>query len=330
MDRRSWLWLLLLAAIWGASYLFIKIGLRDLSPSAVAFLRVLLAAAVLLPLAAARGALGGLRGQFGIVALVAAVQAAGPFLLIALGEQEISSSLAGILVASAPIFTVILAVWVDHEERASGLRLLGVGLGFGGVVTLLGLDLGGSSAAVLGGLAVVLASLGYAVGGFVVKHRLRSTPAQGLAAWVMVASSAMLLPAAIASAPTEPPGIGPLAAVAALGVLGTGVAFAIFYDLIARVGPARSLVVAYIAPAFAIFYGAVLLDESITVATIVGVVLIVGGSWLAAEGRTPWQARRGEGLGQRRAAEARPPTLGGSAAAQQALDGHPAAPTPRP
>src|SRR4029453_10549104 len=126
MDRRSWLWLLLLAAIWGASYLFIKIGLRDLSPPAVAFLRVLLAAAVLVPLAAGRGALRGMRGQFWIVALVAAVQSAGPFLLIALGEQEISSSLAGILVASAPIFTVILAVWVDHEERASGLRLLGV------------------------------------------------------------------------------------------------------------------------------------------------------------------------------------------------------------
>jgi drug/metabolite transporter (DMT)-like permease len=329
MDRRSWLWLLLLAAIWGASYLFIKIGLRDLSPPAVAFLRVLLAAAVLVPLAAGRGALRGMRGQFWIVALVAAVQSAGPFLLIALGEQEISSSVAGILVASAPIFTVILAVWVDHEERASGLRLLGVGLGFGGVVALLGLDLGGSSAALLGGMAVLLAGLGYAVGGFVVKHRLRSTAPLGLAALVMVASSAMLLPAAIATAPAEPPGIGPVASVAALGILGTGIAFAIFYELIARVGPARSLLVAYIAPAFAIFYGAVLLDESITAATIAGMVLIVGGSWLAGEGRWPWRTWGGGRLGLRRAAEAPPPHLGGSAAAPQALDGHPATTRPR-
>jgi drug/metabolite transporter (DMT)-like permease len=187
---------------------------------------------------------------------------------------------------------VILAVWVDHEERATGLRLAGVAAGFGGVVTLLGLDLGGSGAAVLGGLAVVLAGLGYAVGGFVVKHRLRSVAPQGLAAAVMVASSLLLLPAALASAPSQAPGIGPLAAVAALGVLGTGVAFAIFYELIARVGPARSLLVAYIAPAFAIFYGLVFLDEAITGATIAGVVLIVGGSWLAAEGRAPWQSRR--------------------------------------
>jgi drug/metabolite transporter (DMT)-like permease len=292
MDRRSWSLLLALAAIWGASYLFIKIGLRDLSPSAIAFLRVLLAAAVLLPLAASRGALGGIGGQLPIVAVVAAVQTAGPFLLIALGEEEISSSLAGILVASAPIFTVILAVWVDHEERATGLRLAGVGAGFGGVVMLLGLDLGGSSAAVLGGLAIVLASLGYAIGGFIVKHRLRTLAPQGLAAAVMVASSLMLLPPALATAPAEAPGIGPLAAVAALGVLGTGVAFAIFYDLIAGVGPSRALLVAYVAPAFAIVYGAVLLDEAITAVTIAGVVLIVGGSWLAAEGRLPGRRSR--------------------------------------
>jgi drug/metabolite transporter (DMT)-like permease len=144
---------------------------------------------------------------------------------------------------------------------------------------------------VLGGLAVVLASLGYAVGGFVVKHRLRDEVAPlGLAAAVMVASSVLLLPAAALSAPAEVPGIGPIAAMVALGVLGTGIAFAIFYRLIAEVGPARSLLVAYIAPAFAIFYGSVFLDESIGAATIAGVVLIVGGSWLAAEGRLPWRA----------------------------------------
>lgn len=288
--------LLVLASIWGASYLFIKVGLRELSPSAVAFLRVFLAALVLLGMAATRDALGGLRRQFGVVVLVAAVQTAGPFLLIALGEQEIASSLAGILVSSAPIFTVILAVWVDHEERAGGLRLVGVGAGFAGVVALLGLDLGGSGAAVLGGLAVVLASLGYALGGFVVKHRLREVAPLGLAAAVMVASSALLLPAAALSAPSGVPGIGTVAAMAALGILGTGIAFAIFYGLIAEVGPARSLLVAYIAPAFAIFYGAIFLDESISGATIAGVVLIVGGSWLAAEGRLPGRAAVSAGI----------------------------------
>src|SRR5688572_17412451 len=112
------MWLLLLASIWGASYMFIKIGLRDLSAPMVACVRVALAAAVLLAVAASQGALGAVRGRAATVALVGAVQVAAPFLLISLGEQEISSALAGILVATAPIFTTVLAIWVDHEERS--------------------------------------------------------------------------------------------------------------------------------------------------------------------------------------------------------------------
>jgi hypothetical protein len=151
MDRRSWLQLLALASIWGASYMFIKIGLRDLSAPMVAWVRIGLASLVLVPVAASQNALGAVRGRLGWVALVGAVQVAGPFLLIGLGEQEISSALAGILVASAPIFTALLAIWVDHEERSEGLRLLGIVIGIAGVVALFGVDLSGSGSAVLGG-----------------------------------------------------------------------------------------------------------------------------------------------------------------------------------
>ena len=291
MSRRSWLWLLLLASIWGASYMFIKIGLRDLSPPMVAWMRIALAAAVLVPWAASLGALGSVRGRTGTVVLVGAVQVAAPFLLIALGEEEISSALAGILVATAPIFTAVLAIWVDHEERSEGVRLLGIVIGIAGVVALFGLDLSGSGSAVIGGLAIVLAGLGYAVGGFLVKHRLGDAPPIGVAAWVMVASTVWLLPAALATAPSSAPALGPVAAVAALGVVGTGIAFAIFYNLIARVGPARSFIVAYLAPGFAVVYGALLLDERVTVATIGGLALILAGSWLAVEGSMPWRRR---------------------------------------
>jgi len=291
MDRRSWSLLLVLGAIWGASYLFIKIGLRDLSPSAVAFVRIALAALVLLPVAASQGALRGVRARAGWLALVGAVQVAGPFLLIAAGEEEISSSLAGILVASAPLFTALLAIRVDHEERSQGLRLVGVLVGFAGVALLLGVDLGGSGSALLGGLAVVLASLGYAVGGFLVKHRLSGLAPVGMSAAVMVASAIFLLPPAVLTAPEGAPGLGPAAAVTALGVLGTGIAFVIFYGLIASVGPARTFLVTYIAPGFAIVYGAVLLSEQVTVATLAGLALILTGSWLAAEGRLPGRPR---------------------------------------
>src|SRR4051794_19631364 len=201
--------------------MLIKIGLRDLSPEMVAFARIALAAAVLMPIAAAQGELRGLRGRVGVIILVGAVQVAGPFLLIPVGEQHIASALAGILVATTPIFTALLAIRVDHEERSEGLRLVGVGIGLAGVILLFGLDLGGSSAAVLGGLAVVLASVGYSVGSFLVKHRLSDARPLGVVASVMTASAALLLIPAIVTAPASAPGAGPLAAVAALGVVGT-------------------------------------------------------------------------------------------------------------
>lgn len=281
----------MLGAIWGASYLFIKIGLRDLSPSMVAFLRIALAALVLLPVAASQGALRGVRSRAGWLAVVGAVQVAGPFVLISAGEEEISSSLAGILVASVPLFTALLAIWVDHEERSQGLRLGGVLVGFGGVALLLGVDLGGSGSALLGGVAVVLASLGYAVGGLLVKHRLAGLAPVGMSAAVVTASAIFLLPPALLTAPEAAPGPGPVAAVAALGVLGTGLAFVILYRLIASIGPARAWLVTYIAPGFAVVYGAVLLSEEVTVATLAGLALILFGSWLAAEGRLPLRPR---------------------------------------
>jgi drug/metabolite transporter (DMT)-like permease len=291
MDRRSWFLLLILGAIWGASYMFIEIGLRDLSPAMIAFVRIALAAVVLIPVAAAQGALSGIRPMAGWLVAVGAIQVAGPFLLIGAGQEEISSSLAGILVASAPLFTALLAIWVDHEERSQGLRLGGILIGFGGVALLLGVDLGGEGAALVGGLYVVLASLGYAIGGFLVKHRLAGIAPVAMSGLVMTAAALLMLPVAFTTAPDELPGLGPAAAVATLGVVGTGVAFVIFYGLIGSVGPARAFLVTYIAPGFAVVYGATLLDEEITAATIGGLVLILAGSWLAAEGRLPGRPR---------------------------------------
>lgn len=293
MDRRSWTLLLTLAAIWGASYMLIEIALRDLSPALIAWGRVAAGAAVLMALAAPRGQLAGLGASIGVIVLLAAVQVAGPFLLIAVGQQEISSSLAGILVTSAPLFTALLAIRLDAEERSTGLRLLGVVAGFLGVVILLGVDLSGSLEAILGGLAVLLAGLGYAIGGFMVKRRFAAHPPLGVAAAVMVASTVLLCPAAVLGLPAAAPPAGAVLAVLGLGAVGTGLAFAIFYTLFAWIGPARTFVVTYIVPAFAVVYGVALLDESLTPAAIVGLVLIVGGSVLAVDAREGRRARVG-------------------------------------
>jgi drug/metabolite transporter (DMT)-like permease len=287
VHRRHWGLLLGLSAIWGASYLLIKIGLRDMSPGMVAFSRIALAALVLLPIAAARGALAALRGRIPGLFVLAGVQVAGPFLLISAGEGSISSSLAGILVATAPIFTAMLAPWVDPEERSQGTRLVGVAIGIVGVAALFGLDLTGSGSAVLGGLAVVLAGLGYAIGTFIIKSRFADVPSIGLVAGVMASSSLLLVPAAALGLPGSMPGLGPVAAVVGLGIVGTGLAFIVFYALIADVGPARATLVAYIAPGWAVVYGAIFLSESITAGKVIGLVLIVAGSWLGAGRANP-------------------------------------------
>jgi drug/metabolite transporter (DMT)-like permease len=291
MDRRAWFWLLALGAIWGASYMFIAIGLRDLSPAMVALVRVTLAAAVLVPIAATQGALSGARRYVGWLVLVGAVQVAGPFILIGAGEEEISSSLAGILIAATPLWTAVLAIWVDHEERSQGLRLVGVLIGFAGVGLLLGVDLGGGGAELLGGLAVVAAALGYAIGGLLTKHRLAGMAPLGMSALVTSTSALLLLPVAVGTAPDSFPSPGPIAAVTALGVIGTGLAFVIFFWLLSTVGPARAWIVSYVAPGFAIAYGAVFLSEEVTLVTIGGLALIVAGSWLSVEGRLPWRRR---------------------------------------
>ena len=279
----------MLASLWGASYMFIKIGLRDLSPEMVVFARTALAALVLLPLALSRGAFRGVAERLPQVFVLAAVQVAGPFLLIAAGEQSITSSLAGILVASAPIFTALLAIRLDQAERVGSLGAAGIAIGIVGVVLLVGLDTGGSK--LLGALAVVLASLGYAIGGFYVKRHMREVAPIGLVTATMAASALFMLVPAAVTAPDSLPDLGPVAAVAALGVGGTGISFVLFYGLIGSVGPTRASLVAYVAPGFAVVYGVTLLGEDFTLLTLAGLALIVGGSWMASRGRTPIRRR---------------------------------------
>jgi drug/metabolite transporter (DMT)-like permease len=292
MSRRSWVMFGLLSAFWGASYLFIKVALEDdMAPAFIVFARCALAAMVLLPVAAHIGALRGLRERLGLLVVLAFIQVTAPFMLITIGEQEITSSLTGILVASAPIFTFLLAFVLPGAERAGALSLLGVAIGIGGVALLLGVDTPGGTSAVVGGLLVVLAPLGYGIGAWFLKRRLPGVQPVGAVGATSAATALMVLPFAAFQVPDHSPGIDAVASLVALGVLGTGLAFVFFYSLVASEGPAKASLVAYIAPCFSVVYGVTLLDERFTVATATGLVLIVGGSWIAAEGRLPWRRR---------------------------------------
>jgi drug/metabolite transporter (DMT)-like permease len=292
MSRRSVALLLTLSAFWGASYLFIKVALEDVfSPWSIVSIRTALAAAVLVPLAVRMGVLGSLRGRLGPVVVLSFVQVAVPLTLIGLGEERIASSLTGILVASAPIFTFLLAFVLSGEQRDSALSLVGVAIGIVGVGMLLGVDAGGGTDALIGGLFVILAAFGYAVAAWYLKRNLGGVEPVATVAGTQVVAALVTLPLGLAHVPESAPSLEAVASLAVLGVVCTGFAFVIFHSLVASDGPARASLVGYIAPVFSIFYGVVLLDERFGVATAAGLVLILGGSWLAAGGELPARRR---------------------------------------
>jgi drug/metabolite transporter (DMT)-like permease len=292
MSRRSALMLLLLSAFWGASYLFIKVALDDgVAPWAVVSSRTLLAALVLLPLAIHMGVLGSLRGRLGAIFVLSMVQVAVPLTFIALGEERISSSLTGILVASAPIFTFLLAFALTGEQRASASSLAGVAIGIVGVGMLLGVDAGGGSEALVGGMFIILAAFGYAVAAWYLKRNLGGVEPVATVAGTQVIAALVTLPLGLLHVPGSVPSVEAIASLATLGVICTGFAFVLFHSLVASDGPGKASLVGYIAPVFSTFYGVVLLDESFTAATLAGLVLILGGSWLAAGGELPTRGR---------------------------------------
>jgi drug/metabolite transporter (DMT)-like permease len=291
VTQRHWILVGVVAALWGSSYMFIKVALEDVSPAFLVFARCALGALVLVPFALRAGAFAAVRRHPVAVLVIAVTQMLAPFLLISVGEQHVPSSLAGILVASAPIFTALIAVAVVHSERLPTAGLAGIAIGIVGIALLFGVDLGGHSDELLGGLAILLAGLGYAVGSILAKLHLGDVPPVGVATTITGLSALALLPVAPSGAPSEIPGVDTLAALLVLGAGSTGLAFLVFYMLNAEIGPGRASIVAYISPVFSVFYGVVLLDEGFTAGTALGLVLILAGSWMVAEGRVPWRRR---------------------------------------
>src|SRR3954467_12472302 len=150
MSRRSWTLLVIVAGVWGGSFMLTAIAIRDLPVPVVALFRTGVGALVLVPFALRRGALARLRAQLSPVLLLGVVQLAAPFLLLGYGQRSVPSGLAGILVSSTPLWTALPAVWSGREERARGRGLVGLAVGIVGVVLLCGLELGASRNTLVG------------------------------------------------------------------------------------------------------------------------------------------------------------------------------------
>ena len=287
MSARAWMLFAAVSVLWGIPYLFIKLAVEDLSPVMVAWGRIAVAVAVLLPYAIHRGALRGLTRHWKPLLIYSVVEIVFPWPLIGFGEQRVSSGLAAILIAAVPLVVALMALRVDPDERAEGLRLVGLVIGFAGVVVLLGLDVAGRPGELLGALAILLAAVGYAAGPMIIKHRLGSLDPVGPVTASMGISALVLTPAAFASAPSSVPSADTVLSVLVLGLVCSALAFLLFFALIHEVGPGRATVITYVNPVVAVTLGVVLLGENVGLSAVAGLLLILAGSWLSTGGRLP-------------------------------------------
>lgn len=280
MRRGDLVDLTVLALIWGASFLFIKVGLRDFSPQDVVWIRLLLGTATLgLIVAVGRFSVAGWSRHLPVLVLIGATGSAVPFLLISYGEVHITSSLAAILNASTPFFAAPLAhATLGRQDRLTVAKLLGIVIGFVGVALLLGIGTSSlAGASLVGGAAVLMASLSYAVNLVIVRARLHGLAPMLAPLGQTVTATAMLTPLALVALPQHGIHVFPVLSLLGLGVLGTGVAYVLYFRLLRNVGPTRTSMVTYLLPCTALIYGVVLLHEPVTANILAGLLLVLLG-----------------------------------------------------
>jgi drug/metabolite transporter (DMT)-like permease len=282
--------IVVLAAIWGASFMFIKVMLEAMGPVAVAWVRLLGGAWFVLGVAAFRGARWPRSRRYWLDASVVAVLASAvPLVLIPWGERSISSQLAGLLNGSMPLWTALLAAAFLPAERLDGSRVLGLALGFAGVLVVIGPDvLRPAEASTQGALAVVLATLGYAANAVWIRRRLLGVNATLLAGTqnllaVLLLTPLLLTVESVPDLPSMPARV--VLASAALALLSSGVAYVIYYWLLTTLEATQASLVTYLIPLFALSWGALVLDESLPLAALPGLALIAAGMWLVARPR---------------------------------------------
>ncbi|MEO5632870.1 DMT family transporter [Gaiella sp.] len=283
MTRRYWPLILTLASLWGASYFLIKVGVDGgFSPSALMASRALLAALVLIGYLSTTIGLAAatreIRAAWRACVVLGTINAAVPFWLVAWGETRIDSGIAAIAQATVPLFSLLIGLQFLPQEHIGRLRVAGVGLGIVGVALIAGVAPAGNVGEVIGTFAVILASLFYASAGIYGQLRLSGTTSGPvLATGNMLAAGLILLPFAILQHPTSMPTTGALGSLVLLAVLPTALAQLILFRTIALFGARRLSLVTYLMPGIALFYGAVLLGEQVTVAAVAGLVLILLG-----------------------------------------------------
>ncbi len=266
--------------MWGIPYLLMKIAVEDFPPAAVVAGRTLIGAAILIPIAVYRKTFKGAVLGFKFVAFYAVMEMIGPWILITTAEQHISTGLTGLLVSTVPIFaTIITSLRGDHSVWEFK-RIFGIVIGFIGLIAVVGIEsLSGNSDPVAIGM-VVLASVGYAYAVIMVTSNLPLVDGIAINGLAMALTSVFWAPVAIAQWPSSI-SFNAVAALVALGIFSTAIAFILFFTLLKDIGPARGSLVTYVNTAVAVVLGVIILREPLTIGIIVGLPLVLIGSYLA-------------------------------------------------
>ena len=283
MTRKSAVIFALVGILWGVPYLFIKVAVDETDgypPAIVVFGRVFIGALILIPLALRDKSIFAAFKGIKYVAVYAVLEMIIPWLLIGTAEQKISSGLAGLLIASVPIWSTLITYFQGDKEALRFNRLLGIGIGFIGVVLIVGIEsLTGSSDA-LSILMVLVAAFAYAYAIIMIREKLPDVSGIAINAVAMGITAIFYLPITIALWPDHAISTDATLSVIALGVFSTGIAFAIFFTLIEEIGPTRASVVTYWNTAIAVLLGVLILNEELTIGIRVGLPLVMIGSYL--------------------------------------------------
>jgi len=280
VSRRGLVLFVAMCVIWGIPYLLIKVTLRGLGPVDLVFVRFLLGAVLLVPIALTRVQVRPILRRWRWIVAYTIIEMGVPWVLLSDAEVRISSSLSALLVSTVPLIGVVIGVVTRSGERHGWRRILGLCIGLVGVGVLVGFDVSSSTFGAIGEVMVV--AICYATGPYIINRKLSDLPALGVIAGSLLLAAVAYAPAALVQLPHAWPSGQVIAAVLALGIVCTAMAFLLFFALIAEVGPVRATVITYVNPAVAVTLGVVLLHEPLTGGIAVGFALILAGSVLAA------------------------------------------------
>ncbi len=285
-DSRYIGYYLAVSALWGVPYLFVSVAVKELSVPVIVFTRVFIGALILIPLALRAGALKVPRASIKYIALYALFEMFIPWTLISDGQRSVSSGLAGLLIATVPIWANLLAALAGDRSVRHPRQAFGIVIGFIGVVALVGIDSLMESHDLLAMLKILLSAFSYAFATFMAMRHLGGVAGVTVNGLAMALTAVVFFIPALRTAPTSMPSNQALFALLALGLLCTALAFYLFFTLLRMIGPPKASTVTYPNTAIAIALGVILLNEPITVGMLLGFPLVLLGSYLAASRTT--------------------------------------------